>query len=160
MWDVSAGVAKAEFSEGTKPIQGERQNLTMDRHHLFQKMYVVHVLIFIIKNLQFHEWPWPDFEFWHFQTWSGWPIRMPPTTFWWLFILRILWFSGTPTREPNSGRSPTRSLFSRSRLILSTPKMLHVRPCKAKQILMFWFSGNTTPDRMLTHWLIFYNALP
>lgn len=35
--------------------------------------------------------------------------------------------------------------------------------CKAMQgqtKLMFWFSGITTTDQMLTHWLIFYNALP
>ena len=48
VWDVSAGVAKAEFSEGTKPIQGERQNFFIGRLHSFQKMFVVHVLISII----------------------------------------------------------------------------------------------------------------
>lgn len=48
VWDVSAGVAKAEFSEGTKPIQGEKQNFFISRLHSFQKMFVVHVLISII----------------------------------------------------------------------------------------------------------------
>ena len=65
---------------------------------------------------------WPHF----FQTWSGWPIRTPPTISWWPFTPHTPWFCGMRTPGPNCGRNRTPSLWWPSPSTPSTLKTWHV----------------------------------